>query len=131
VTGPSPARDGGAPPPARHGRDDRLIGIGEIRALFGLGRTAAYELVRRPAFPAVVPVSPRSHRWWESEVRAFAAAVQAEGRQRVRPARATRRMQGPDTAPLRISGEMRYARRRGASPDNQARTGGHGRKDGG
>jgi hypothetical protein len=97
VTGPSPARDGGAPPPARHGRDDRLIGIGEIRALFGLGRTA----------------------------------VQAEGRQRVRPARATRRMQGPDTAPLRISGEMRYARRRGASPDNQARTGGHGRKDGG
>lgn len=125
MTGPSPLRDTGATPPAQHGHDDRLIGIREIRTLFGLGRTAAYELVRRPVFPAVVPVSSRSHRWWESEVRAFAATLQADGRQPVRPARAVQAMPGPDTAPLRIAGKMRYARRRSTSPDDQARTSGH------
>lgn len=43
MTGPSQLRGSGARPPARHGHDDRLIGIREFRALFGLGRTAVYE----------------------------------------------------------------------------------------
>jgi hypothetical protein len=57
VTGPSPLRETSAMPTDQHGHDDHLIGIREIRALFGLGRTAAYELVRHPGFPAVAPVS--------------------------------------------------------------------------
>ena len=121
MTGPSSLRETGATPTALHGHDDYLIGIREIRVLFGLGRTAAYELVHRPGFPAVVPVSSHSHRWWESEVRAFATTLQAEGQQAVRLARAGRAMPGPDTAPLRIAGRMRYARRRTTSPDDQAR----------
>jgi hypothetical protein len=40
-----------------------LISIGDIRALFKLGRTAAYELARRPDFPVPVQVSRRCLRW--------------------------------------------------------------------
>jgi len=101
---------------------DHLIGIREIRSLFGIGRTAAYELVHRPGFPAVVPVSTHAHRWWESEVRAFASALQAEGRLAGRPTRVAQAMPGPDQAPHRIAGKLRYARRRGTSPDDHART---------
>ena len=123
VTGPSPLRETGATPTAQRGHDDHLIGIREIRALFDLGRTAAYELVHRPGFPTVVPVSSHSHRWWESEVRAFAATLHAEGQPPVRSARSAQAKPGPDTAPLRIAGKMRYARRRSTSPDDQARPG--------
>jgi predicted DNA-binding transcriptional regulator AlpA len=38
---------------------DRLISIGDIRTLFKLGRTAAYELTHRPGFPNPVQVSSR------------------------------------------------------------------------
>jgi hypothetical protein len=48
VTWPSPLWGTGARPPARHGRDDRLIGIREFRALFGLGRTAVYQRSHMP-----------------------------------------------------------------------------------
>ena len=121
ATGRSPLREAGATPTAQRGHDDYLIGIREIRALFDLGRTAAYELVHRPGFPAVIPVSSHSHRWWESEVRAFAKTLQAEVRQPVRIARVAQAMPGPDNAPLRIAGKTRYARRRTTSPDDQAR----------
>jgi predicted DNA-binding transcriptional regulator AlpA len=103
---------------------DHLIGIREIRTLFGLGRTAVYELVHRPGFPAVVPVSTRSHRWWESEVRAFATTLQAEGPRPVRRARAAQATPGPGTGSLRIAGKLRYARKRGTSPNDQAHTNG-------
>jgi hypothetical protein len=43
VTGPSPLREIGARPPVQHGHGDRLIGIREFRALFGLGGTAVYK----------------------------------------------------------------------------------------
>jgi predicted DNA-binding transcriptional regulator AlpA len=46
---------------------DSLIGIGEIRAIFGLGRTAAYELTHRPDFPAPICLSSRCYRWWAAE----------------------------------------------------------------
>ena len=121
ATGRSPWGEAGATPTAQHGHDDHLIGIRGIRALFDLGRTAAYELVHRPGFPAVIPVSSHSHRWWESEVRAFAATLHAEGQPPVRCARSAEARPGPDAAPLRIAGKMRYARRRGTSPDDQAR----------
>jgi predicted DNA-binding transcriptional regulator AlpA len=88
---------------------DRLIGIREVRTLFGLGRTAAYELVRRPGFPEVVCVSPRAYRWWASEVRAFAAELQAAGPPlRQRPA-ATRPVPESSGTPLHIRGKVRYA----------------------
>jgi predicted DNA-binding transcriptional regulator AlpA len=53
------------PEAAREGRPgaDRLISVADIRVLFKLGRTAAYELTRRPGFPAAVQVSSRCLRW--------------------------------------------------------------------
>src|ERR1700691_1467629 len=62
---------------------DSLIGIGEIRAIFGLGRTAAYELTHRPDFPAPICLSSRCYRWWAAEVTAFAGSL----RQQTRPAK--------------------------------------------
>ena len=59
--------------------DDRLISIQEIRTLFGLGRTAGYELTHRHGFPEPVVISPRCYRWWASEVTAFAASMRRQG----------------------------------------------------
>ncbi len=91
---------------------DRLIGIPDIRVLFQLGRTAAYELTHRPDFPAPVRVSRRCLRWWASEVNAYADALQREGAQR-----RTRRATAPQAtelaaAPRRITGTIRAARGR-------------------
>ena len=61
---------------------DRLMSISDIRMLFKLGRTAAYELTRRPGFPAPVQLSRRCLRWWASEVDAYADTLQREGAQR-------------------------------------------------
>jgi len=47
---------------------DQLINIADIRAIFKLGRTAAYDLTHRPGFPDPVRVSPRCYRWLASEV---------------------------------------------------------------
>lgn len=52
---------------------DSLISIADIRKIFRLGRTADYQLPRRPGFPCPVPVSARCYRWRASEVDAFAA----------------------------------------------------------
>jgi predicted DNA-binding transcriptional regulator AlpA len=89
----------------------RLITMREIRARFRLGRTAAYELVRRPDFPPRIVVSPRCHRWLESEVDAFAAAL----RGRPAPAkRVTGQAQPPGAVPLRLTGRPRPVRARKA-----------------
>jgi predicted DNA-binding transcriptional regulator AlpA len=74
-----------------------LITINEIRKIFGLGRTAAYELTHRPGFPAPVPISRRCYRWWAKEVAAFAAEL------REQPATTLKKQSspegnGPDTA---------------------------------
>jgi predicted DNA-binding transcriptional regulator AlpA len=101
---------------------DRLIGIGEIRQLFRLGRTAAYDLTHRPGFPAPVPVSRNAYRWWASEVAAFAAALRTEGQnssagprrraqQRRSPQEAQRRSP-QEAAHLRITGKVRAAQNR-------------------
>src|ERR1039458_5145265 len=59
--------------------DDRLISIQDIRTLFGLGRTAGYELTHRHGFPDPVVISPRCYRWWANEVTAFAASMRRQG----------------------------------------------------
>jgi hypothetical protein len=45
------------PKPAVSTPADLLVGIREIRALFGLGRTAAYELTHRPGVPDSMPLA--------------------------------------------------------------------------
>lgn len=89
-----------------------LISIREIRALFGLGRTSAYELTHRPGFPAPVRISPRCYRWWAAEVAAFTADLrrQAQPGNRQRPARQPAPAQ--DMPALHITGKVRMVRRR-------------------
>jgi predicted DNA-binding transcriptional regulator AlpA len=92
-----------------------LIGIGEIRLLFGVGRTSAYELTHRPGFPAPVLISPRCYRWWLDEVTAFADELRnrADDRRRAGAiSRAGRTSPSGSTESLRISGRIRPARRR-------------------
>ena len=73
------------PGPLGNRHADRTIR--DIRELFGLGRTAVYELTHRPGFPEPIKLSPRCYRWWASEVLAFTADV----RLRIRhPAEAAR-----------------------------------------
>ena len=111
--------DPAIPPPETAGQTrwttDRLISIGDIRNLFKLGRTAAYELTHRPEFPEPVPVSPRCYRWWASEVDAFAATLRLNRSQQ--SVGATQRATKPDashraTPPRRITGKVRAARTR-------------------
>jgi predicted DNA-binding transcriptional regulator AlpA len=97
--------------PGRPGTD-RLISVGDIRELFKLGRTAAYELTRRPGFPAPVQVSRRCLRWWASEVDAYADALQREGAPRGTRRAATRETSEPAAVPRRITGTLRAARSR-------------------
>ena len=93
-----------------------LISIREIRALFGLGRTAAYELTHRPGFPAPVRISSRCYRWWAAEVAAFTADLRRQARHgnRQRPARWAAPAQ--DMPALHITGKVRVARRRKEAP---------------
>jgi prophage regulatory protein len=91
---------------------DRLISVGDIRALFKLGRTAAYELTHRPGFPAPVRVSSRCLRWRASEVDAYADALQREGAQRRTRRAVTRETGSPGAVPRRIAGTVRAARGR-------------------
>ena len=92
---------------------DRMIGIREIRQMFGLGRTAAYELTHRPGFPAPVRISSRCYRWWEKEVVAFAARLRDQAPADRRPA--ARRAAARDSSTPRITGKVRLARSRGTT----------------
>lgn len=93
--------------------DDRLISIRDIRNVFGLGRTAAYELTHRPEFPEAVRVSPRCYRWWVSEVNAFAASLRphcAEPTRRARTQQAAKSQLPHSATPRHITGKIRTAR---------------------
>jgi predicted DNA-binding transcriptional regulator AlpA len=98
---------------------DTLISIRDIRELFGLGRTAAYELTHRPGFPEPIRLSSRCYRWWASEVIAFTADARLRNTPSRRSREAGRAVHRPtspdDPAPLRITGTMRVARSRKAS----------------
>lgn len=88
---------------------DQLISVIDIRALFKLGRTAAYELTRRPGFPASVRVSRRCLRWWASEVDAYADSLQSQvPRRRTHPT--TQHQDNPAVQPRKITGTVRAAR---------------------
>jgi predicted DNA-binding transcriptional regulator AlpA len=96
-----------------------LVGITQIRAFFGLGRTAAYELTHRRDFPVPLVLSPRCYRWRATEVLAFAARLR-DGSSRFTPCfpqgrPASPRQDPADDAPLGITGTVRYTRRRGSS----------------
>ena len=89
-----------------------MISVGDIRVLFKLGRTAAYELTHRPEFPAPVRVSSRCLRWWASEVEAYAETLQREGAQGRTRRAATRDTGSPAAVSRRITGTVRAARTR-------------------
>jgi len=99
---------------------DRLIDIRDIREIFKLGRTAAYELTHRPEFPEPVVVSTRCYRWWASEVEAFAASLRRKpaASERSRRPRRTPNQHTPDLAipPRRITGKIRAVRTRRNAP---------------
>jgi predicted DNA-binding transcriptional regulator AlpA len=96
---------------------DRLISVQDIRTLFRLGRTAAYELTHRSDFPDPVVISPRCYRWWASEVTAFAIGIRSEQAKPRRPASCVRDQPArPCTQPMRINGTVRVARTRRTSP---------------
>jgi predicted DNA-binding transcriptional regulator AlpA len=95
---------------------DKLIGIRDIGELFGLGRTAAYELTHRPGFPVPVVISPRCYRWWTSEVTAFAESLRREGSSPGRRNGCTVVRHPPrPTTPRCITGRVRTARPRRVS----------------
>jgi predicted DNA-binding transcriptional regulator AlpA len=98
-----------------HSGDDTLINIAEIRKVFRLQRTAAYELTRRPGFPDPVLLSPRCYRWWASEVTAFARSLQRKPARRARVTAPRRRGQPDPAVPPRISGTVRAAQGRKAA----------------
>ena len=109
---PEPGTGGGA-----RWTSDRLICIGDIRSLFQLGRTAAYELTHRPDFPEPVPISPRCYRWWASEVEAFAATLRRQRSEQPLRGSGTRLATKPHEShpappPRRITGKIRPVRTR-------------------
>ena len=91
---------------------DELISIADIRGLFKLGRTAAYELTHRPGFPDRVEISPRSYRWWASEVYEFAPTLRRERAQGSTRRAKKSRLPDPAISPHRITGKVRAARAR-------------------
>jgi predicted DNA-binding transcriptional regulator AlpA len=90
--------------------DDTLITITDIRRIFRLGRTAAYELTRRPGFPDPVRVSARCYRWWASEVDAFAAALPREHAPQAPRSAKGPRLPDPASPRRQITGRVRAAR---------------------
>jgi predicted DNA-binding transcriptional regulator AlpA len=118
MTSPPPeALPGREPWVVREGRPtDQLITVSDIRALFKLGRTAAYDLTHRPEFPVPVQVSGRCLRWWASEVAAYADGLQRQGAQRkTRPKTARPTSEPTASAARRITGTVRAARGRQGS----------------
>jgi predicted DNA-binding transcriptional regulator AlpA len=91
---------------------DELISIADIRGLFKLGRTAAYELTHRPGFPDRVEISRRCYRWWASEVYEFAAALRRERAQGSTRRAKKPRLPDPAISPRPITGKVRAARAR-------------------
>jgi predicted DNA-binding transcriptional regulator AlpA len=111
LTGPD---DPGQPEPANTTTTstDVLIGIREIRAMFRLGRTAAYELTHRPGFPSPVCISSRCYRWWATEVAAFAASLRQQSPAVRRPRRMDDPVHARDISAPHITGKVRMVRRR-------------------
>jgi predicted DNA-binding transcriptional regulator AlpA len=103
-----------------------LITIKEIKKIFGLGRTAAYELTHHPGFPAPVPISRRCYRWWTKEVAAFAAELSEQRAATLKISHCQkntdRTPHSRDTRSLQISGEVRIVRSRKEKPGSPRET---------
>lgn len=91
---------------------DRLVSIADIRWLFKLGRTSAYELTHRPEFPDPVEISSRCYRWWASEVNEFAATLRRARIQDPKRRGHEPHLADPALPPRRITGKVRAARSR-------------------
>lgn len=57
-----------------HCMSDRLT-IHDIRRKFGIGRTAAYQLIKAPGFPPPLPTPQRAYQWDAEAVNAFLATA--------------------------------------------------------
>lgn len=92
---------------------NRLISRQQVGELFGLRRSATYELTRRPDFPPPVVLSSKCLRWPVDEVVAFAEKLRPkEARQPMRRVRAGR-ANGDVAWPVlegRLTGRVRPAR---------------------
>lgn len=108
VTGEATGSDGAA-------ETNRLISRQQVGDLFGLRRSAAYDLTQRPDFPPPVVVSPKCLRWPVEEVVAFAEKLRhRDAGKEARQAR-TGRANGNAARPVqggRITGRVRPARGR-------------------
>jgi len=105
--GDSPAAEPGTISYQRGLPTDVMITISDIRRIFRLGRSAAYELTHREDFPVPIPISARCYRWWFSEVEAYAESLRA------RPPRTRRQAaarSNPNSTPKRIAGTVRAAK---------------------
>ena len=105
-----PPADGPQAAAALRLASDSLISIADIRRIFGLGRTAAYELTRRPGFPNPVAGIRRAATGGgpAKSTRSpppSAATAHSGPRQTARP-----RLPDPATPPRRITGTVRAAR---------------------
>jgi predicted DNA-binding transcriptional regulator AlpA len=93
---------------------NRLINRQQVGELFGLRRSAAYDLTQRLDFPPPVVISPRCLRWPLDEVLAFAEKLRHDGTGqqpcRVHATRAGGYRAQP-AAGGRITGQVRPARR--------------------
>jgi len=70
------------------GEADRLISRQQIGELFGLRKSAVYDLTQRPDFPRPVVISSRCRRWPNREVLAFAERLRHADAPRRQPRRA-------------------------------------------
>jgi len=95
---------------------NRLISRQQVGDLFGLRRSATYDLTQRSDFPPPVVISPKCLRWPVEEVVAFAEKLRhKDAGQQMRRAR-TGRVKGTAAWPMpggRITGRVRPARGRG------------------
>ena len=112
---PDPAIPGPASAGPARWTSDTPISIGDIRKLFKLGRTTAYELTHRPDFPEPVPISSRCHRLWASEAGAFADKLRRQRPDQSGRSGGTQRATKPQTPhlcmpPHRITGKVRTVR---------------------
>ena len=97
----------------------RLISRQQVGDLFGLRRSATYDLTQRSDFPLPVVISPKCLRWPVEEVVAFAEKLRhKDAGQQMRRAR-TGRVNGTAAWPMpggRITGRVRPARGREVRP---------------
>lgn len=66
----TPARDSGV----RNTRTVRMLRLGQVRAMTGLGKTKIYELQAEGNFPMRIKITEYSVAWIEDEVQAWLAA---------------------------------------------------------